>query len=414
MPPSRFRTPLVALGLLILMNGPVFFITDRVLEGDLGWEEPFTRQVFVATALVAAAAVAFDRWRESGVRLMRPSPVASVAIAGFSGWAVLSSLWSLAPEITRGRSLIYVGLGAFAWIVADLEFADFRRALALAVGVAVGASVIAVWVSDSVGSDINNDWRGIFTNRNSLAPVAAIAVIVGLSLLVRARKGRRVAAAALILTGAIAMFGSGSRTAWLALAVAVGAAGVVVMARIGRDRHGARALAVAGGVAGAGALLTGWLIARMWGEPTFAQRRTIWSLVWDKIGERPLQGFGWFSIWRVPEFVSVDPLLARGEAHGSFFEVWLGVGLIGLIPFLVIVGLALYGTTRTAWRDPGIESWTWLALVLFLLIENLTESFVIWFSYNWVILMAAALRSGVGLRRSPAGRRLVSTESVSV
>ena len=405
--------PLVALGLLILTNGPVFFVNRRFLDGALGWEEPFTRQVFVVTALVAGAAVVLDRYRESGERLFRPSPVAAAAIVFFGVWIVLTTFWSLAPDITRGRSVIYLGLPALAWIVADLDFARLRAALGLAAGVAVAASLLVVISTERIGLDRNDDWLGVYTNRNSLAPIAALALIVGLSLMADTRGGRRLGAVALSTMSVIVMSGSGSRTAWLALAVAVGAAGVVVTARRGWDRHGGRALAATAGVAAVGTLITVTLIVRMWGEPTFAQRRTIWSLVWDKIGERPLQGFGWFSIWGVPEFTAADPLLARGEAHSSVLEVWLGAGLVGLIPFLVIVGLALHGTTRAAWRDPGVESWTWLAVVLFLLIENLTESFVLWFSYNWVILMAAALRSGVGAPRSPAARRLAASEPVT-
>jgi exopolysaccharide production protein ExoQ len=410
---SRFRMPLVALGLVVLTNGPVFFINRRILDGALGWEEPFTRQVFVVTALVAVTAVVLDRYRESGEQLFRPSPVAAAAIVFFGVWIVLTTFWSLAPDITRGRSVIYLGLPALAWILADLDFPRFRAAVALAAGFGVGASLLVVGATERIGLDVNDDWKGIYTNRNSLAPVAATAIIIGSSLVADSRGGRRVAALALTVLSAVVMLGSGSRTAWLALAVAVGGAGVVVVARTAWDRHGARALAATGAVAAAGALFTVLLIARMWGEPTFSQRRTIWSLVWDEIGERPLQGFGWFSIWGVPEFTSGDPLLARGEAHNSLLEVWLGAGLIGVIPFLVIIAVALYGVTRAAWRNPGVESWTWLAVVLFLAIENLTESFVLWFSYNWVILMAAALRSGVGARRPSAARRPAATELVS-
>ena len=63
----------------------------------------------------------------------------------------------------------------------------------------------------------------------------------------------------------------------------------------------------------------------------------------------------------------------------------------------VIVGLALYGVIRYAWSRPSPESWVWLVVIVFLAIENITESFVLWFSYNWVLLMAAALRSGMSI-----------------
>ena len=183
MPPTRYRTPLVALGLLILTNGPVFFVNRRILDGALGWEEPFTRQVFVATALVAVATVVLDRHRQNGERLFRPAPLAAAAIAFFAVWIVLSTFWSLAPDITRGRSAIYIGLPAMAWILADLDFSRLRAALGLAAGFAVGASLLVVVSTERIGLDKNDDWLGIYTNRNSLAPVAGLAIIVGLSLM---------------------------------------------------------------------------------------------------------------------------------------------------------------------------------------------------------------------------------------
>jgi O-antigen ligase len=412
---SPARSLFVAFGVLILTNGPVFLVANRVLEQPRSWEEPFTRAVFVSLALVAVAAVVLDRFRADGARLAPPNPVAAVAIVWLVAWMVASSAWSLAPELTRGRSLVYVGLAAFAWIISDLGFAEFRRALALASGVGVAASLAAVALSDSIGLDRNDDWRGIFTNRNSLAPVAAVAVLAGVSLFLDARGGvRRLAAGALTVFAAVALVGSGSRTAWLALLVAMGAAFVVVGARVGGERYGARARRAVLAAGFAGAAVTLAVLSRLWADTTFLQRRTIWGLVRDRIAERPLQGFGWFNVWSDADFVSEHYLLTRGSAHGSFFEVWLGLGLVGVIPFLVIVGLALRGTIAEAWRRPSVESWTWLALVMFLVVENLTESFVLWFSYNWVLLMAASLRPGFGPRPPAELRTSVPNEPVNV
>jgi exopolysaccharide production protein ExoQ len=392
------RTLLVALGLVVLTNGLVFYVNFRLLAQPTGWEAPFVRQIFVAVALASVAAVLLDPLRTSA-RLGRQSTAATVAILWFASWTVASSLWSLSPDITRGRSLIYIGLAAFAWVIADLSFAQFRRALTLAMAACVAASLVAVVLSDSVGLDRNDDWRGIFTNRNSLAPVAGVAILIGVSLMLDRRRRPLIVGAVLLFISLVVMLGSGSRTAWLATGASGSAAALVVFARVGWDRFGREALVAAGGMAAAGGMVAVVAANSLWNESTFIQRRKIWSLVWDRIGDRPLHGHGWFNVWGVPEFTSADPLLQKGSAHGSFLEVWLGLGLIGLVPFLVIVGLALYGTVTDAWRRPSVATWTWLALVLFLIVENLTESFVLWFSYNWVLLMVAALRSGVGWRR---------------
>jgi O-antigen ligase len=305
-------------------------------------------------------------------------------------------------------------LAAFAWIVADLEFADFRRALTAATTVAVALSLIAVAMSESIGLDRNDDWRGVFTNRNSLAPVAGVAIILGISATAAAPDRRRVLVAAIPALSGVAMIGSGSRTAWVALLVAAGLALLMVATRALARERGPGVYRVGAGLGVLGALGTVGALAVLWGETTFVQRRTIWSLVWDRIVERPIHGYGWFNVWSNPEFTADHYLLTRGSAHGSVLEVWLGLGIIGLVPFLVIVGLALHATITAAWRRPSVETWTWLALVLFLVIENLTESFVLWFSYNWVLLMAAALRSDLARRRPPVGQMPAPNEPASV
>ena len=58
----------------------------------------------------------------------------------------------------------------------------------------------------------------------------------------------------------------------------------------------------------------------------------------------------------------------------------------------MIVVIALWGSAQALWRDPTKDSWTLFALVLFLVMVNLMLSFVLWFSYIWVLLMSAALR----------------------
>ena len=46
----------------------------------------------------------------------------------------------------------------------------------------------------------------------------------------------------------------------------------------------------------------------------------------------------------------------------------------------------------------------WAAVTAFMLLVNLTESFVLWFSYNWALVVAAALRPPPPRRRSGSSR----------
>ena len=201
-----------------------------------------------------------------------------------------------------------------------------------------------------------------------------------------------------------ALVGAGSRTAWLALVAAVAVSGLPLAYWWLRGRwdghRAAWAFLAATGAGLAGAV--GVLVA-VWDDPTLSQRRTIWGLVWDRISERPLGGYGFFTFWDIEELTQ-HVLLRRGSStHNSLVEVGLGLGLLGVVPFVAIVVLAARNAGLAVWRRPGADTWMWAALVAFLLVENVTESFVLWFSYNWVLLMAAALRGRAGGGAHPSG-----------
>ncbi len=431
--PRPLRYAAVAAALLVFTNGPVFFAARNLTADSGGWEGDLIRPAIIAAALLAAVTAALDlAWKGSAGRgpaglrphgpaaadrarpgpagLIRPPGPAAAAIAVYTLIAIASAAWSVAPGLTLWRSLTYAGLVLLAWVMADMG-AEARAPLGLMAAAAVGASLLALAAAPNQAFDIRGYWRGVYITRNSLAPLAALGLLVGIRyLLARPRAGAdgpdrpaawrssywraRAAGAALGVVSLVVLIGAGSRTAWLAL---VGALAVSALGRAYpsmRRRFGARA--AIGAVASAAAAGVAGLVAvtaALWQEPTFAERREIWGLVWDRIVDRPLAGHGFFAFWDVPELTEAHELLLLGSAHNSALEVLLGTGLIGLAPFAVIAAAAALNAGRDLVRNPGADTWLWAAVVAFALFENASESFVLWFSYNWVIVMAAALRT---------------------
>lgn len=422
--PRPLRFAAVAAALLVFTNGPVFFVARNLTADPGGWEGDLIRPAIIAAALLAAATAALDlSWRGStGARhaaspasqalapdtsagpagLAQPHGVAAAAVAVYTTWAVASSAWSVAPGLTLWRSLVYAGLVLLAWVMADMG-PDARVPLGLMAAAAVGASLLALVAVPNQTFDIRGFWQGVYTNRNSLAPLAALGLLVGLRYLLArpSEPAKHAAGAALGVASLTTLIGAGSRTAWLSLvgALAVSALGWAYP-RL-RQRFGSWAAAGAGlGAVAVGLAGLVAVTAALWQESTFAQRRTIWGLVWDRIADRPLAGHGFFAFWDVPELIADHELLQDGSAHNSAVEVLLGTGLIGLAPFAVIAVAAVLNAGRDLVRNPGADTWLWAAVVAFALFENAAESFVLWFSYNWVIIMAAALRCP-GPRRPP-------------
>ena len=96
------------------------------------------------------------------------------------------------------------------------------------------------------GLDHRNFWQGLYTNRNSLAPLAAIRLLVGIRYMLAARAF----GAGLIGACIVAMAGSGSRTSMQASALAVIPTTLPLGYRWLRNRYGSSPAALATSTAG--------------------------------------------------------------------------------------------------------------------------------------------------------------------
>jgi len=426
---------LAALLLIVLSNGPVLLLTKGILDRPGLWSD-WAIWPFFAAAAACGVPLVWSVWgdRPKGDLRRSLSPVALVAIGLYSAVAVASTLWSVDASATAWRSVTYSGLALLAIALAGFTRRELATTVLLFSGIVVATSVAVIVLRPSVGIDTNGHWEGVFTNRNSPAPVAAIAVIAGLRAFVssgltvassestgrRAPKRvgmvwQRCVAGVFVVVSLAVMAGAGSRTAWLALIAGLVGASVIAVVRqrqalaslagVKQSRPGLWYLLVVAPAAMV-ALAAAWALTSLWDAPTFAQRREIWTLSWDWVSERPLRGYGFFTFWEQPEIATANELLSRGSAHNSFVEVMLGLGLLGAIPFVAVAVLAGVNSLRGLWRDPGPDTWLWAAVIVLVLVENTTESFVLWFSYNWVLVMTAALRKPQAHRANLASERV--------
>lgn len=421
-----WRAAVGAALLLVLSNGPVLRFAGWLDRPGL-WNDPVVWPFFAGAAAVSVV-LAWAVWRPGGGGAGRAgwddpggrpavgaalSRAALAAVGWYSAVAVASSLWSVYPSATLWRSVVYLGLALLAVALVGFTDDELSTTLVTLASVAVVGSLVLIVLQHDVGTDRDGNWIGVYTNRNSLAPLAALGVIGGLRWLLTGviQSGsadgscgaagdapavrRRVWGAALVAASLAALIGAGSRTAWLALAAALASAVALgsVAAASGRRGWGpwrTRSAVSGGALAAVGACVA--VVAAAWDVSTFSQRRAIWSLAWDRVLERPWGGHGFFAFWEVPDLVAEHLLLERGSAHNSLVETALGLGVAGTAPFVMLVVLAAVNAGRGLWLRPSPDTAMWAAVTVFVLVENITESFVLWFSHIWVLLLAAALR----------------------
>jgi exopolysaccharide production protein ExoQ len=135
--------------------------------------------------------------------------------------------------------------------------------------------------------------------------------------------------------------------------------------------------------------LTGELAGAVGRDPTFTDRTYLWKLLLN-MHTNPFVGTGYESFWLGPRFNWIAQTFAPvNEAHNGYLEVYLNLGLIGLL----LLGGFLITSYRTICRrfttTSSLGSLS-LALWTVLLFYNITEA-AFKFQLMWVIFLLIAI-----------------------
>jgi exopolysaccharide production protein ExoQ len=388
---------------------------------------------FVLAGLLAVASViVFVRSKPPRFRWYRlPAP-----LTWFLLLAALSIFWSA----YRFESLLGV-LAQLATTAAAITFAfllswhELLRTLASSMRWLLGLSLIfELWVSLFIQQPVLSWWvkqpegktlNILFWSRDLLFEGGPIQGLLGSSVLlgflalvalilfsVQLRAGLvrpvfgwgwiAVAAATLLLTR--------SATVWVALiASAVALAFALWGRRVGAEGrmplYGVASALIAAAIAVAvfaRETVFGWL-----GKSSdLTGRAETWQKVWELVEQRPWFGWGWVSYWPtwVEPFDGLDTQagMAVMSAHNAWLDVWLQLGIIGVLVFAPIVVLTLQRTWFRAIdqpRDgpgpalPYATSALWPLLVLTaLIVQSLTESRML-IESGWLLLILLAVKT---------------------
>lgn len=280
----------------------------------------------VATAVLAA--------------LLGPAPLTSLLGStdrsfGAATWLVHGTLAVLAARLVRDRDAL----------------ATLCRAMVVGL-LGVGGVTLAQRGGWDVPAGASSFARpgGPLGNANLLGAYAVLALLVALGVVLDRdeRDGWRTVAGLSLVVGTAALAASGSRAAWLAVAVGVGAL-LLLAARRGLVRP-AVALAIAGAalVLGVGfgvSVDAGGRLEDLTGG-TAQGRVDTWTRSADAIAGRPLLGWG-------PEGLaeglsgSIDDAfeqhygrrLTPDRAHNGLLDVTATVGFVGLVAYLAVLAL---------------------------------------------------------------------------
>lgn len=386
--PGKLARALAYLSLVVLISGDSLFGEDyiRVTPVWILWLLGAITTVVGATYFLIKA-----DWK----RVVRQLPIELTLLLVLM---IASSTWSVYPVQTVSGFSLQIGItvvalffaATFTWRQILVIFANTIR------GIVFGMLTLGFlsWIfpaakSTLAQSDIVFD-AGIVKlmlgNPNLVSNnyVAAWALIGVITFAIEAAIKKKTRVLSLVSLASSFILIVVSKSAGMVFAsVAVLLAAIVSLAAEGKDkatRH--RYYRIAWSVAGVGVFLVlafrRQVFEFLGKSPDMTHRIDIWRDVAFLIEQNPLEGWGFTGVW-VPGVVPFEGLVViNGEsyyqAHNAYLDMWLQLGAVGLILFVILLTRLFVKTWRLGvHHSNALYLWPLLLLVT-QLVRGITES----------------------------------------
>jgi exopolysaccharide production protein ExoQ len=335
-----------SLFLLQAMEALGFF--DRLVYG--GWQgkpgdkitESLNLMLIVTSLLLVGRG--FRR-----IKYIRTGSLLTIAAAGF---LLLSSLWSIDPQTTirRGVIYLYVVTGAIG-ISGCMDGDEFMDVLALTCGIS-GAGSVLLWLASPANAVAagTGDFIGIFTQKNVLGQVMAAGALASLHA-IRTGRGRQRSAVMLTLFVIVAV-ASKSATSFMTIFAMCGIDGGITLFRKGGVVRllAIAAVSVLSPVVVLAAVFPDSLLEMMGKDPTLTGRTDLWAYVLTDIAQKPLLGWGYSAFWSPdnPAAVEISDIMRWyvPQAHNGLLEMLLSIGFVGAGFFIFLWGRNVWKALR--------------------------------------------------------------------
>lgn len=389
------------IALFALTQGPVYQLwNESGLRLDI-LPSPSIAHVHFATFLVIQmpGVVLWLRRVDAGWLRILPNQ----ALLAFLCWLGLSVVWSTFARQSLPEFLALV-LTSFFGLYLTSSFSRLQLWLIVTLGMATGLisswwAIVRVWPAAlNVESGY---WVGIYYNRNSLAPVATMAILGSVGVFLTLPKKYRMVlstyAASMIVAGFIFLLKSQSRTSLIALALAVvSILSYWFLTHIRRPRKLANlikqwSVSLVLFVTMVSTFLAIRLVLSSSRLPNdlvfFNSRQQVWSVNWSGILEKPIVGWGWMAAWYNPDFKKLGEWWVLWEtqwSHNSYHDILLGGGAIAAILFccFIVAASKLIGSETSRSNHVIVVGSTTVILV-----SATQESFFVGSHFLWALLI---------------------------
>ena len=373
-----------------------------LLAHNRGWAKqlPYSLVAFLVLATVSITWSFYPGASALGVTAQWLTTVVALSVAITLSWDELLSALGLALRLILGLSLVF-----------ELVISLFVRHPVLPFWVDYGGHTrlpkLLYWSRDVLFTD--GKIQGIVGNSSLLAMIALFGLIVFAVQLAAGTVGRLGGIAWLVLAALTAAI---TRSATIFIGIAVCAALLIAILCIRRARTPRARAGVYWSITGViliGATLTtvfGRQLLTVLGKSADLTGRVgIWDAVIGLAQQRPAFGWGWVSYW-VPWVAPFNHLVTRAgvqqlHAHNAWLDVWLQLGILGLVVFgafvlITILRAWFVATDRPQFAPDAQGRYTATSLLPILIlaalvVQSLAESRLL-VEYGWLLLVVLAVK----------------------
>jgi O-antigen ligase len=359
----------------------------------------------ISVEILLAILILFARRRTFEWRYLLPS-----WIVIFLMWIALSYTWSYYPVTTILGVSSQISFTFLAYAVVAIRdniqivraLGDvFRASLFLSLSLEVLSGIIFDIPFSFLGIQGNitnmSGIQGIFGSRNLLSFVIFISFITFAIELLTKSVSKRTSFVSLG-TGAILLVFVGSPLVYLSLLLM----GIVISAIFwvrGLEKGFRRKKLITLGVVFASFAAVFWIFRTQFltfvqAAPAFNFRAELWSEIVRISSMKSLEGWGWAGLWprKTQPFSAMQNVTGQTYSSGlnAFLDLWLQVGVVGLIIFLIAFSIFAWRTISTAMKTKShIFLWPVFVFVV-LAINSLTQSFLI-SEFGWFLFVLCSV-----------------------
>ncbi len=147
-------------------------------------------------------------------------------------------------------------------------------------------------------------------------------------------------------------------------------------------------------------IFRGPIIDLLHGRDVLNVRYDVWIQMWHLIPANPLLGWGWIGFWRgsLPPYSLINAATGAPHSNGlnAFLDVWLQVGLVGFLLFLIMLGLAMERSWLLGSNKRSVI-YAWPPLVVIALIGTALAESTVLIESGWMLLVICTVKASQGM-----------------